>query len=109
MADFVNTTGQPMFDGTLKQALAVQLEQSPVLNLLSPRQVMNGEPNIVTVAGGTPRRVHSRPNAAIARGAARKNAGSFHTFVISSSMSSGVGAPLRVLMRCSGVAWVSRP
>src|ERR1700685_1683844 len=34
----------------------------------TPRHVMNGEPNRVTVAGGTPRRVHSRPNAAIARG-----------------------------------------
>jgi hypothetical protein len=29
LADFVNTTGETVFDGTLKQALAVQLEQSP--------------------------------------------------------------------------------
>jgi serine/threonine protein kinase/tetratricopeptide (TPR) repeat protein len=35
LADFVNTTGDPVFDGTLKQALAVQLEQSPFLNILS--------------------------------------------------------------------------
>ena len=35
LADFVNTTGDAVFDGTLKQALAVQLEQSPYLNLLS--------------------------------------------------------------------------
>lgn len=33
LADFVNTTGDSVFDGTLKQALAVQLEQSPYLNL----------------------------------------------------------------------------
>src|SRR5580704_177492 len=33
-----------------------------------PRQVTNGDPNMVTVGGGTPRRVHSRPKAAIARG-----------------------------------------
>jgi len=33
LADFVNTTGDPVFDGTLKQALAVQLEQSPYLNI----------------------------------------------------------------------------
>jgi eukaryotic-like serine/threonine-protein kinase len=33
LADFVNTTGDPVFDGTLKQALAVQLEQSPFLNI----------------------------------------------------------------------------
>src|SRR5262249_2452098 len=29
LADFANTTGDPVFDGTLKQALAVDLEQSP--------------------------------------------------------------------------------
>src|SRR5216683_1853784 len=34
LADFVNTTGDAVFDGTLKQALAVQLEQSPYLNLV---------------------------------------------------------------------------
>ena len=33
IADFVNTTGDNVFDGTLKQALAVQLEQSPYLNV----------------------------------------------------------------------------
>ena len=34
LADFVNTTADPMFDGTLKQALAVQLQQSPYLNVV---------------------------------------------------------------------------
>ena len=34
LADFVNTTGDSVFDGSLKQALAVQLEQSPYLNVL---------------------------------------------------------------------------
>ena len=33
LADFVNTTGDEVFDGTLKQGLAVQLEQSPYLNI----------------------------------------------------------------------------
>ena len=74
-----------------------------------PRQVMNGVPNRVTVGGGTPRRVHSRPKAAMARGWARKKPGSFHTLVSSSSRSSGVGGPLRVLMRCDGAALASRP
>jgi hypothetical protein len=31
LADFSNTTGDPVFDGTLKQALAVDLDQSPFL------------------------------------------------------------------------------
>ena len=39
LADFVNTTGDSVFDGTLKQALAVQLEQSPYLNLLPASRV----------------------------------------------------------------------
>lgn len=39
LADFVNTTGDPIFDGTLKRALAVQLEQSPFLNILSDQRV----------------------------------------------------------------------
>jgi serine/threonine protein kinase/tetratricopeptide (TPR) repeat protein len=39
IADFVNTTGDTVFDGTLKQALAIQLEQSPFLNVLSERRV----------------------------------------------------------------------
>ena len=39
LADFVNTTGDPVFDGTLKQALAVQLGQSPFLDILSESRV----------------------------------------------------------------------
>jgi eukaryotic-like serine/threonine-protein kinase len=39
LADFVNTTGDAVFDGTLKQALAVQLEQSPYLNLLPESRI----------------------------------------------------------------------
>ncbi len=39
LTDFVNTTGDPVFDGTLKQALAVQLEQSPYLNVFPQERV----------------------------------------------------------------------
>ncbi|HEX3319806.1 MAG TPA: serine/threonine-protein kinase [Terriglobales bacterium] len=39
LTDFVNTTGDPVFDGTLKQALAVQLEQSPFLNVYPQERV----------------------------------------------------------------------
>ncbi|HJQ67841.1 MAG TPA: protein kinase [Blastocatellia bacterium] len=35
LADFVNMTGDEVFDGTLKQGLAVQLAQSPYLNIFS--------------------------------------------------------------------------
>jgi serine/threonine protein kinase/Tfp pilus assembly protein PilF len=39
IADFANTTGDPVFDSTLKEALAVDLEQSPFLNVLSDRRL----------------------------------------------------------------------
>jgi tetratricopeptide (TPR) repeat protein len=39
IADFANTTGDPVFDTTLKEALGVDLEQSPFLNVLSERKV----------------------------------------------------------------------
>jgi eukaryotic-like serine/threonine-protein kinase len=39
LADFTNTTGDAVFDDTLKQALAVGLGQSPFLNILSEEKV----------------------------------------------------------------------
>jgi serine/threonine protein kinase/tetratricopeptide (TPR) repeat protein len=39
IADFVNKTGDPVFDTTLNQALSVQLGQSPVLTLVSQRHL----------------------------------------------------------------------
>jgi tetratricopeptide (TPR) repeat protein len=39
LADFDNSTGDSVFDGTLKQALAVEIEQSPFLNALSEQKV----------------------------------------------------------------------
>jgi len=39
VTDFVNTTGDPVFDGTLKQALESQLEQSPYLNLVPSSRI----------------------------------------------------------------------
>ena len=39
VADFTNTTGDPVFDGTLRQGLTVQLEQSPFLSLVSEDRI----------------------------------------------------------------------
>src|SRR5215469_16353487 len=49
VADFVNKTGDPVFDETLDQGLAVQLEQSPFLSLISDARIrqtlrMMGQP-----------------------------------------------------------------
>jgi tetratricopeptide (TPR) repeat protein len=40
LADFQNTTGEPVFDGTLKVALSVALEQSPFLKMFPDDRVL---------------------------------------------------------------------
>src|SRR5262249_19769055 len=39
LADFTNATGDSVFDGTLRQGLSLQLEQSPFLNLVSEDRI----------------------------------------------------------------------
>jgi len=39
LADFTNTTGDSVFDGTLRQGLSVQLEQSPFLSIIPDQQI----------------------------------------------------------------------
>ena len=39
LTDFVNTTGEAVFDGTLRQALSVQLGQTPFLNIFPDERV----------------------------------------------------------------------
>ncbi len=39
LADFTNTTGDPLFDGALRQGLSIQLEQSPFLSIISDQQI----------------------------------------------------------------------
>jgi eukaryotic-like serine/threonine-protein kinase len=41
LAEFTNTTGDPVFDGALRQGLSVQLEQSPFLSLLSEERIQH--------------------------------------------------------------------
>ena len=41
LADFTNATGDPVFDGTLRQGLAVQLEQSPFLSVISEDRIQD--------------------------------------------------------------------
>jgi serine/threonine protein kinase/tetratricopeptide (TPR) repeat protein len=65
VADFVNTTGDPVFDGTLKQALAVQLEQSPYLNIVPDQTVRKalqfmGRPADERITGNVAREICER-------------------------------------------------
>jgi len=53
VADFSNTTGDPVFDDTLKQALGVSLRQSPFLNVLSDEKVASTL-QLMTRAPNTP-------------------------------------------------------
>jgi len=39
LADFANSTGDPIFDGTLRQGLAIQLEQSPFMAIMDDEEM----------------------------------------------------------------------
>jgi len=41
LGEFTNTTGDLVFDGTLRQGLSVQLEQSPFLSIVSDQQIQH--------------------------------------------------------------------
>ena len=60
IADLVNTTGEPVFDGTLKEALDVQPRQSPYLGVLPDQRVQ-----------GTLRLMGRRPDEKLTREIAR--------------------------------------
>jgi serine/threonine protein kinase/Flp pilus assembly protein TadD len=69
LADFTNTTGDPVFDGTLRQGLAVQLEQSPFLSLVPEEQIhqalrMMKQPPDARLTPETAREVCQRTNSA---------------------------------------------
>ena len=56
LADFTNTTGDPVFDETLRQGLAVQLGQSPFLSLVSDDRIrrtlqLMGQPPTARLTG----------------------------------------------------------
>jgi len=52
LADFANSTGDPVFDETLRQGLAVQLGQSPFLSIISEERVEQ-ELSLMGKAAGT--------------------------------------------------------
>ncbi|HEV2385750.1 MAG TPA: protein kinase [Candidatus Acidoferrales bacterium] len=69
LADFTNTTGDPVFDGTLRQGLAAQLAQSPFLNIASDQQMaqtlrLMGQPAGTRLSGDLARQICQRTGAA---------------------------------------------
>ncbi len=68
LTDFVNTTGDSVFDGTLKQALATQLEQSPYFNILPESRIREalrfmGRPEDQRITSDVAREICARENA----------------------------------------------
>jgi DNA-binding winged helix-turn-helix (wHTH) protein len=60
LADFANSTSDPVFDGTLRQGMEVQLEQSPFLSLVPEQRIrrtlaLMGHPADARLAGETAR------------------------------------------------------
>jgi DNA-binding winged helix-turn-helix (wHTH) protein/tetratricopeptide (TPR) repeat protein len=71
LADFTNTTGDPVFDGTLREGLSVQLEQSPFLSLVSDEGIhqtlrLMAQPANARLTPEMAREVCRRMNSAVA-------------------------------------------
>jgi DNA-binding winged helix-turn-helix (wHTH) protein/tetratricopeptide (TPR) repeat protein len=69
VADFTNSTGEPVFDSALRQGLEVQLQQSPYLILVSEDQIQQtlrlmGRPPEIQVTGQVAREVCVRTGTA---------------------------------------------
>jgi DNA-binding winged helix-turn-helix (wHTH) protein len=69
IADFTNSTGDPVFDGTLRQGLSIQLEQSPFLSITSDRRIqqtlkMMGQPAEATLTPAIAREICQRTGSA---------------------------------------------
>ena len=65
LADFDNSTGDPVFDGALRQGMAVQLEQSPFLSLVSDERIQQvlklmGQPADVRLTHAVAREICER-------------------------------------------------
>jgi eukaryotic-like serine/threonine-protein kinase len=68
LAEFTNTTGDAIFDGTLRQGLSVQLEQSPYLSLVSDERIQQ-----TLKLMGQPPDAHLTPD--VARNVCERNGG----------------------------------
>ncbi|MCC6395309.1 MAG: hypothetical protein IT167_32275 [Bryobacterales bacterium] len=69
LADFENKTGDPVFDDTLRQGLAVELQQSPFLSLIGDQQVrqtlaLMGQPKDARLTPDVARQICERTGSA---------------------------------------------
>lgn len=93
LADFTNTTGDPVFDGTLRQGLSVQLEQSPFLSIVSDQQIHK-----------TLRMMGRKPEAALASDVAREVCQRTGAAAVLDGSVAKIGAPYLLTVRAVNCA-----
>ena len=95
LAAFDNRTGEALFDDTLRQALALELEESPFINVLGDRQVQAalqaaGLPSGQTLAGEVARKVCVRTGSkAVLQGAISRQGEGYRLDLIAVGCASG--------------------
>ncbi|MGA8035356.1 MAG: protein kinase [Candidatus Acidiferrales bacterium] len=87
LGDFLNTTGDTVFDGTLRQGLAVQLEQSPFLSLMGDDHVqqtlkMMQQPPDARLTASLAREVCQRSNGMATIDGSIAQVGSEYTIIV---------------------------
>jgi len=87
LADFINTTGDPVFDGTLRQGLAAQLAQSPFLNILSDQQIQQtlrymSQPPTARLTNDIARQICQRTQSAVVLNGSIGQIGSTYSIVL---------------------------
>jgi eukaryotic-like serine/threonine-protein kinase len=98
LADFDNSTGDPVFDDTLKQALVVQLQQSPFLSLFPDQQVretmqlMERSPN-EHVTGPVAQEICQRQGASVVLQGAIRGMGTHYVLGLN-ALNCHTGAPI---------------
>ena len=90
LADFTNTTGDPVFDGALRQGLASQLAQSPLLHILSDRQMQQtlqymGQPATARVTNELARQICQRTQSAAALEGSIAQIGNTYSLIINAA------------------------
>jgi eukaryotic-like serine/threonine-protein kinase len=85
LADFTNTTGDSVFDGTLRQGLAAQLEQSPFLNIVSDDKI-----------GGTLKLMGLSADVRLTRDVSRQVCARTNSAVVIDGSISSVGGPYAI-------------
>ncbi|HEY0703401.1 MAG TPA: protein kinase [Candidatus Acidoferrales bacterium] len=95
LADFTNTTGDAVFDGALRQGLASQLAQSPLLHILSDRQMQQtlqymGQPATTRLTNEVARQICQRTqSAAVIEGSIARIGNTYNLVLNAANCASG--------------------